>query len=66
MVAADFDAYADTQHARRGPLARPPRLVAVERAEHGAMGWFSSDRTIREYAADIWGVPVPSDPPRHG
>ena len=22
------------------------------------MGWFSSDRTIREYADDIWGVPV--------
>jgi starch phosphorylase len=20
------------------------------------MGWFSSDRTIREYARDIWGV----------
>jgi starch phosphorylase len=22
------------------------------------MGWFSSDRTIRQYAEDIWGVPV--------
>jgi starch phosphorylase len=22
------------------------------------MAWFSSDRTIREYAADIWDVPV--------
>ena len=22
------------------------------------MGWFSSDRTIREYARDIWTVPV--------
>jgi starch phosphorylase len=23
------------------------------------MPWFSSDRTIREYAEDIWNVPVP-------
>jgi starch phosphorylase len=22
------------------------------------MGWFSSDRTIREYAEEIWNVPV--------
>jgi starch phosphorylase len=22
------------------------------------MAWFSSDRTIREYAEDIWNVPV--------
>ena len=23
-----------------------------------SMGWFSSDRTIREYAKEIWNVPV--------
>ena len=22
------------------------------------MGWFSSDRTIRQYAKDIWNVPA--------
>jgi len=22
------------------------------------MGWFSSDRSIAEYAGEIWGVPV--------
>jgi starch phosphorylase len=27
------------------------------------MPWFSSDRTIREYAEDIWNVPVRGTPP---
>ncbi len=59
MVTADFDAYAETQ-----------RFVADRWRDRHAwwrssvlntanMGWFSSDRSIREYAADIWGVPVP-------
>jgi starch phosphorylase len=26
------------------------------------MAWFSSDRTIREYAEDIWHVPVRPSP----
>jgi starch phosphorylase len=26
------------------------------------MAWFSSDRTIREYAEDIWDVPVIAAP----
>jgi starch phosphorylase len=26
------------------------------------MPWFSSDRTIREYAEDIWNVPVCGTP----
>ena len=58
MVAADFDAYSATQRAvdavwRDGAdwQARAIRNVA-------RVGWFSSDRTIREYAKDIWNVPV--------
>jgi starch phosphorylase len=27
------------------------------------MPWFSSDRTIREYAAEIWNVPVRANAP---
>jgi glycogen phosphorylase len=56
MVAADFDAYAAAQRAvdrrwsdRDGWQAAAIRNVA-------GMGWFSSDRTIGEYARDIWGV----------
>jgi len=56
MVAADFDAYAEAQ-----------RQVATRWHDRHAwwrssvmntakMGWFSSDRTIREYAEEIWGV----------
>jgi glycogen phosphorylase len=29
------------------------------------MPWFSSDRTIREYAQDIWNVPVNPTPTLH-
>ncbi|MBV9756198.1 MAG: glycogen/starch/alpha-glucan phosphorylase, partial [Alphaproteobacteria bacterium] len=25
------------------------------------MAWFSADRAIRDYAAEIWGVPVPEE-----
>ena len=56
MVAADFDAYADAQ-------ARVDRWWGDRAAWDAAcvrnvanVGWFSSDRTIREYARDIWGV----------
>jgi starch phosphorylase len=28
------------------------------------MPWFSSDRTIREYAGDIWNVPVRGTVPK--
>ncbi|WP_093665551.1 glycogen/starch/alpha-glucan phosphorylase [Sphingomonas gellani] len=56
MVAADFDAYHTAQRGidarwndRAGWQASAIRNVAN-------MGWFSSDRTIGEYARDIWGV----------
>jgi starch phosphorylase len=58
LVLGDFAAYAETQ-----------RAVAARFRDSGAwwrsavlntahMGYFSSDRTIREYAEDIWNVPV--------
>jgi starch phosphorylase len=58
MVSADFDAYFDAQ---RGIDARWQVIPAWTRASIfnvARMPWFSSDRTIREYAGDIWNVPV--------
>ena len=56
MVAADFDAYAQAQ---RGIDARWRDEAGWRRAailNVANVGWFSSDRTIGEYARDIWGV----------
>jgi starch phosphorylase len=58
MVCADFDSYYGAQ---RGIDARWQVVPAWTRASIlnvARMPWFSSDRTIREYAADIWNVPV--------
>jgi len=58
MVSADFDSYYEAQ---RGIDARWQVMPAWTRASIlnvARMSWFSSDRTIREYAADIWNVPV--------
>jgi starch phosphorylase len=58
MVSADFDAYYEAQ---RGIDARWQVMPAWTRASIlnvARMPWFSSDRTIREYAEDIWNVPV--------
>jgi glycogen phosphorylase len=56
MIAADFDSYAAAQRAidarwedRAGWRASAIRNIAN-------VGWFSSDRTIGEYARDIWKV----------
>jgi starch phosphorylase len=58
MVAADFDSYWEAQRAvdaRWADTASWQRAAVLNTAH---MGWFSSDRTIAEYAADIWQVPV--------
>jgi starch phosphorylase len=58
MVSADFDSY---YQAQRGIDARWQVVPAWTRASIlnvARMAWFSSDRTIREYAEDIWNVPV--------
>lgn len=56
MVAADFDAYAAAQRdvdARWENRAGWRKAAIMNIAQ---VGWFSSDRTIGEYARDIWGV----------
>ena len=58
MVARDFDAYAEAQR-EADELWRQNRkwyAMAIRNTAH--MGWFSSDRTIRQYAGEIWNVPV--------
>ena len=60
MVAADFDAYHAAQRGvdRRWTDQAAWRASAIRNVAN--VGWFSSDRTIGEYARDIWGVaPAP-------
>jgi starch phosphorylase len=62
MVSADFDSY---YAAQRGIDARWQVVPAWTRASIlnvARMSWFSSDRTIREYAQEIWNVPVEGQP----
>ncbi|HLE60566.1 MAG TPA: glycogen/starch/alpha-glucan phosphorylase [Thermoanaerobaculaceae bacterium] len=60
MHLADFRSYADAQ-ARAGRLFRDRRTWAGKAIRNVAcMGYFSSDRAIREYAREIWNLhPVP-------
>ena len=60
MVTADFESYYATQRAvfrKWRDKAAWARSAALNTAH---MGWFSSDRTISEYAEEIWNVPVRS------
>lgn len=56
MVAADFDAYAAAQRRVDGWWADQTAWRAAAIRNVAGVGWFSSDRTIREYAEQIWGV----------
>ncbi len=58
LVCADFDSYYATQR-RVGELWRhPDRWWKGAILNTANVGWFSSDRSIREYAADVWDVPA--------
>ncbi|TDW35610.1 glycogen phosphorylase [Rhizobium azibense] len=54
MVAADFDAYAAAQRDVDQIWNQPSSWYAKTINNTARMGWFSSDRTIRQYADEIW------------
>ncbi len=56
MVAADFDAYASAQREVDRRWTDKDGWAASAIRNVAGVGWFSSDRTIAEYARDIWGV----------
>ncbi len=54
MVAADFDAYAKAQRQVDDIWTDTSAWYSKTIRNTARMGWFSSDRTIRQYNADIW------------
>ncbi|HWL41589.1 MAG TPA: glycogen/starch/alpha-glucan phosphorylase [Ilumatobacter sp.] len=66
MVAADFDAYVAAQADVEQRWADPAGWAAAAIHNTARMAWFSSDRTIREYAQHIWNVPSGLDTPPGG
>ncbi len=58
FVTADFDAYYDA-HGQVAERWRDRKAWWRSSILNTArIGWFSSDRTIREYASEVWNVPV--------
>ncbi|MCR9072341.1 MAG: glycogen/starch/alpha-glucan phosphorylase [Alphaproteobacteria bacterium] len=56
MVCADFDAYYAAQRAVDAAWADKDAWARSAVLNTAPMGWFSSDRTIRGYAKDVWEV----------
>ncbi|MGQ3211236.1 glycogen/starch/alpha-glucan phosphorylase [Shinella sp.] len=54
MVAADFDAYSKAQRDVDAIWADKTSWYSKTIRNTARMGWFSSDRTIRQYAKEIW------------
>ncbi len=62
LVLADFASYCDCQDEVSKAYQDPERWARMAILNVARTGRFSSDRTIREYADEIWGVhPVPVD-----
>jgi starch phosphorylase len=57
-VTADFDAYAAAQRTVEATYATPAAWWPKAILNTANMGWFSSDRTVRDYAREIWRVPL--------
>jgi starch phosphorylase len=57
LVAADFDAYDVAQAQVDTAFADRDRWVRMAALNTARSGFFSSDRTIRNYMRDIWDIP---------
>jgi starch phosphorylase len=62
MVTADFDAYWEAQRRVDRCWETPAAWWRSSILNTAHVGWFSSDRAIREYADEIWRVPVAGGP----
>ncbi|WP_240046627.1 glycogen/starch/alpha-glucan phosphorylase [Paracraurococcus ruber] len=58
MVGADFDSYFEAQRRADARWADPTAWWRSAVLNTAQVGWFSSDRTIAEYAEEIWRVPL--------
>jgi glycogen phosphorylase len=56
MVTADFDSYNAAQKVVAAAWADPARWWHMSIMNIAGAAWFSSDRTVKEYAKEIWGV----------
>jgi len=56
MVAADFESYLEQQRAVANTWQDPAAWWHAAVMNTAGVGWFSSDRTITEYASEIWGA----------
>ncbi len=54
LVTCDFDNYFDTQRKVDGVYADRQTWLKMAALNTARSGWFSSDRTIKSYARDIW------------
>ncbi|HUC16462.1 MAG TPA: glycogen/starch/alpha-glucan phosphorylase [Acetobacteraceae bacterium] len=62
MVCADFDAYYAAQRDIAALWRQPVAWWRTSILNTAGVGWFSSDRAIREYATEVWDVPSDGQP----
>ena len=58
LVCADFDSYCQTQDQISRVYMNKEEWTSKSIINVAQSGFFSSDRTIREYAKEVWNVPV--------
>jgi len=61
MVLADFRAYSDCQARIDAAYRDRDKWARMAILNTARCGWFSSDRTVREYADEIWKLPRAAD-----